>query len=67
MEAQVQKSRNADRQRKIKADTDRLLELATELKAQMDKPEKSAPPGDSARKAEEIEKLARSVRDKMKG
>ena len=62
-----ERSRNSDRQRRLVADTDKLLGLATDLKSQVNKADKSAPPVDAAKKAEEIEKLAKSVRDRMKG
>jgi hypothetical protein len=62
-----ERSRNSDRQKRLVADTDKLLELATNLKSQVDKTDKGAPPVDAAKKAEEIEKLAKSVRDRMKG
>lgn len=65
-----EKTRNNERQKKLVADTDKLLTLATELKSQVektDKVDKGAPPVDVVKKAEEIEKLAKSVRDRMKG
>lgn len=70
-----ERSRNFDRQKRLVADTDRLLELATDLKSQVTKTDtrtdiktdKGAPSVDAVRKAEEIEKLAKSVRDRMKG
>lgn len=65
-DAQV-KSRNADRQKKLQADTERLLSLATELKAQVDKTDKNILSVDVIKKADEIERLAKSVKDRMKG
>jgi TolA-binding protein len=50
----------------MKRDTDRLLQLATELKAQVDKAGEHTLSLEAIRKTEEIEKLARSVRNKMK-
>jgi hypothetical protein len=67
MEAQQMRTRNTDRQKKLSADADRLLALAAALKQQVDTPDKNATTVDSARKAEEIEKLAKSVKDRMKG
>lgn len=62
-----EKARNDERQKKLIADTDKLLALATELKANVDKSDKNTMSVDVIRKAEEIEKLARSVKEKMKG
>jgi hypothetical protein len=61
------KSRNVDRQKKLQADTERLLSLATELKEQVDKTDKNILSVDVIKKADEIEKLAKSVKDRMKG
>ena len=61
------RSRNVDRQKKLVADTDKLLSLATELKQQVDKTDKNTLSVDVVKKAEEIEKLAHSVKEKMKG
>lgn len=57
---------NKKRQADLKRDTDRLLELATELKAQVDKTNENILSLTVLRKAEEIEKLAHSVKEKMK-
>ena len=67
MQEQQIKSRNSDRQRKLVEDTDRLLSLAADLKQQMGNTGKDAMSADMVRKAEEIEKLARSVKERMKG
>ena len=67
MQEQQAKSRNSDRQRKLVEDTDRLLSLAADLKQQMDTTGKDAMSADMVRKAEEIERLAKSVKDRMKG
>lgn len=64
---QQARTRNSDRQKKIKTDTDRLLALATDLKEQVDKTDKNILSIDVIKKAEEIEKLARSVKERMKG
>lgn len=61
------KKANLERQAALKADTDKLLKLATELKASVDKSNENTLSIDVLRKAEEIEKLAHSVKDKMKG
>jgi hypothetical protein len=62
-----EKLRNNDRQKRLVADTDKLLSLATDLKAQVDKSTKDTLSVDVIKKAEEIEKLARSVKERMKG
>ena len=67
MAEQQARSRNVDRQKKIKIDTDRLLALATDLKEQVDKTDKNVLSIEVIRKAEEIEKLAKSVKERMKG
>lgn len=67
IEEQQAKSRNADRQKRLVSDTNKLLSLATELKEQVDKTDKYTLSLDVVKKADEIEKLARSVKDRMKG
>ena len=64
---QQEKLRNTDRQKRLVADTDKLLELATDLKQQVDKTTKDTMSVDVIKKAEEIEKLAHSVKERMKG
>lgn len=61
------KKQNAQRQEDIKKDTDQLFELATELKQYVDKTNENIISLDVIKKAEQIEKLAKSVKDKMKG
>jgi hypothetical protein len=61
------KKANLDRQATLKADTDKLLKLAAELKDSVDKSNENVLSLDVIKKAEEIEKLAHSVKDKMKG
>ena len=51
----------------LKNDTDRLLKLSVELKQSVDKSDENVLSVDVIKKAEEIEKLARSVKEKMKG
>lgn len=60
------KAMNLERQQDIRKDTDRLLELATELKAAVDKSNENTLSLDVVRKAEEVEKLAKRVKEKMK-
>lgn len=66
MEREREKQVNKERMLKIKRDTDKLLALATELKQYVDKTNENVLSVDVIRKAEEIEKLAHSVREKMK-
>ena len=61
------KLQNDDRQKRLVADTDKLLALATDLKQQVDKSTKDTLSVDVIKKTDEIEKLAHSVKDKMKG
>jgi hypothetical protein len=61
------KKASQERAAAIKTDTEKLLKLAVELKAQVDKSNENVLSIDVIRKAEEIEKLAHSVKDKMKG
>jgi hypothetical protein len=51
----------------LKNDTDRLLKLSVELKSYVDKSDENVLSLTVIKKAEEIEKLAHSVKDKMKG
>jgi hypothetical protein len=62
-----EKLRNDDRQKRLVADTDKLLALATDLKQQVDKTDKEILSVDVIKKADEIEKLAHSVKERMKG
>ena len=66
MEDEQAKLRNAERQKKLVEETTRLLALANELKAAVDKSDKNTLSLDVVRKADEIDKLAKNVRDKMK-
>jgi hypothetical protein len=59
--------RSVDRQKQLVLDTQRLLALANELKADVDKSNKDMLSLDVIRKADEIEKLAHTVKEKMKG
>ena len=61
------KLQNTDRQKRLVADTDKLLALATDLKAQVAKSTKDTLSVDVIKKADEIEKLAHSVKERMKG
>ena len=67
MEHEQQKKLNQERQAELKRDTDKLLQLATQLKQAVDKSNENTLSLDVMRKAGEIEKLAKSVREKMRG
>ena len=67
MQQQQARSRNSDRQKKLLEDTNKLLSLATELKTDVDKTDKNTLSLDVIKKADEIEKLAHSVKERMKG
>jgi len=62
-----EQARNIDRQKRLVTDTDKLLSLATELKQEVDKTNKDVMSVDVIKKADEIEKLAHSVKERMKG
>ena len=59
------KALNAERQKSMVADTNRLVKLAAELNAEVNGPHPRALSADQLRKVAEIEKLARSIRGKM--
>jgi hypothetical protein len=67
MEQTQERLRNTDRQKQLVLDTQKLLALANELKVEVDKSNKDTMSLDVIRKADEIEKLAHSVKEKMKG
>jgi len=60
------KEANKKRQQDIKKDTDKLFELATELKAAVDKTNENMLSLDVIKKAEQVEKLAKKVKENMK-
>lgn len=66
-EIQQARMRNVERQKQLVADTQKLLDLANQLKADVDKSTKDTMSLDVIRKADEIEKLAHNVKEKMKG
>jgi hypothetical protein len=57
----------SERQKHLVADTEKLVALTTALKEQVDESNKDILSVDMIRKAEEIEKLARSVKERIKG
>ena len=66
--AQMQRydAANAERKRQLEQDSALLMQLAAELDAEMEKTGSEAPPSSAVRKAETIEKLAHTVKEKMK-
>ena len=67
IEKEMAKKANQERQVDLKRDTDKLLKLATELKQYVDKTNENVLSLEVLKKAEEIEKLAHSVKGKMRG
>jgi hypothetical protein len=67
MKKDMEKKVNVRRQAELERDTERLLQLATELKQYVDKSNKDVLSLEVIKKSEEIERLARSVKEKMKG
>lgn len=63
---QQARSRNSERQKRLESDTNKLVDLVNDLKQQIQDGKKLSP-ADLSKRAEEIEKLARSVKDRMKG
>jgi hypothetical protein len=67
LQKEMQKKANLQRHADLKRDTDRLLKLSQELKEYVDKSNENVLSLDVIKKADEIEKLAHSVRTKMRG
>lgn len=57
---------NAERKKQITEDSAKLLKLASDLMAEVDKTDKDALSLNVIRKADEIERLAHNVKEKMK-
>jgi uncharacterized protein YlxW (UPF0749 family) len=66
MQERMGREANKKRQQDIREETDKLFQLATELKAAVDKTNENLLSLDVVRKAEEVEKLAKKVKEKMK-
>jgi hypothetical protein len=67
IEKEMAKKANQQRQAELKRDTEKLLQLSTQLKEYVDKTNENVLSFEVVKKAEEIEKLAHSVREKMRG
>jgi hypothetical protein len=66
MRAEQKKMRFEEQQKELKVDTDKLVALSTALKEQVDSTNKDVLSLDMLKKAEEIEKLAHSVKERIK-
>jgi uncharacterized membrane protein YhiD involved in acid resistance len=66
MQDRLFKEANKKRQQDIKSDTDKLFQLATELKAAVDKTNENMLSLDVIKKAEQVEKLAKKVKENMR-
>jgi hypothetical protein len=66
LEKDMAKKANRERQIRLQRDTENLVKLANELKQYVDKSDENTLSLDVVKKAEEIEKLAHSVKEKMK-
>lgn len=65
-EHKIEAAQVSERLKHIQADTRTLLQLATELQIAVDKTDRDQLSLDVIRKAEQIEKLAKSVKEKMR-
>ena len=65
-ERDQQKKANEERFQKVKEDTEKLVQLSNELKDYVGKANEHTLSLDVIKKAEEIERLAKSVKDKMR-
>ncbi|HEY0794830.1 MAG TPA: hypothetical protein VGD64_03535 [Acidisarcina sp.] len=66
MEEKALRMRNEQRQKQLVSDAGKLLALAHQLQVEVNSASAGALPQRTLKKAEEVEKLARSVKDKMK-
>ncbi len=67
MQEQQAERRNSDRQRQLIADTEKLFQLAGQLRDEVSKSNKEQLSIPVIKKSEEIEKLAKSVKERMRG
>jgi len=67
MQKDTAKKANQERQAQLKRDTEQLFKLATDLKEEVDKSNENLLSLEVIKKAEEIERLAHNIKDKMKG
>ena len=67
LQEQMADRRNAERQKQLIADTQKLFDLAQQLRDEVAKSNKDQLSIPVVKRSEEIEKLARSVKEKMRG
>jgi len=67
MAREMARRTSLERQARMKADSEKLLRLAAELKDSVEKSNGNILSVEIVKKAQEIEKLAHSVKEKMKG
>lgn len=67
LEKKLAKQRTKDRYQSLRRDSEKLLELATELKQHVDRAGENTLSMDVIKKCDDIEKLSKSIRGKMKG
>lgn len=67
MRQSQQRKMNEERQSSLKKDTDELFTLASQLKESVERTNQNTLSVEVIRKTQQIEKLAKSVREKMKG
>ena len=67
MRERQMKARDLERQKQLVADTERLLQLATQLHNDVAKTNKDILSLDVVKRADEIERLAHAVKERMKG
>lgn len=67
MQEQLADRRNSDRQKQLVADTEKLFVLAEQLRNEVAKSNKDQLSVPVVKKSEEIEKLAKAVKEKMRG
>ena len=66
MQEQRARAAQDERHKRMAQDADKLLELATELKADVDKATKNETSVTAFQKANEIEKLAHDVKERLR-
>ena len=66
LDAERLRAQNDDRHKRLVADADKLLALANELKAEVDKTNKNELSVTVVKKAAEMERLARDLKDRMR-
>jgi len=67
IQKEMEKKANLQRQADLRRDAEKLLKLSTELKEYVDKSNENVLSVDVIKRADEIEKLAHSVKTKMRG